>query len=381
MWFIQANMIYKVLIAAVIFSLFILCVKNTKLMKFRFLFSTLLSAAVLFLFSIKLAIVYIAYIIVTHLMIRLISKLKKTKKIFFVIMCILFVSPFVLWRIFDLSSVFETLVLVGFSYNMLKAVDALFYVYYTDIHIPFINYANFILFFPVFTAGQIFRYRDFARQFEQLGPVSADDINIGIKRFIMGLFKKVVLVTVLTMLFDHLASLQQYHWYTSLAIILLAYIVLYVDLSGYSDMAVGVGRMMAITVPENFKKPWTATSFTQFWRKWHVTLSDWIREHIFVVVQDKKLNKYQSALIGLITMIVMSLWHEFSIITVIGGIYMGLFLVIENIFSLSTFNVRKEKKIKYVMRCFFVNFFFAINALTFSLDLNKILDILKGLVR
>ena len=296
-------------------------------------------------------------------------------------MCILFVSPFILWRILDLSSVFDTIVLVGFSYNMLKAVDALFYVYYTDIHIPFINYANFILFFPVFTAGPIFRYRDFANQFERLGAVSIDDINTGIKRFIMGLFKKVVLVTLLSMVFDHLSLIENYHWYSSLAIIVLAYIVLYVDLSGYSDMAIGVGKMMSITVPENFKKPWTAASFTQFWRKWHVTLSDWIREHIFVVVQDKKLNKYQSALIGLITMIVMSLWHEFSIITVIGGIYMGLFLVIENIFSLSTFNVRKEKKIKYIVRCFFVNFFFAVNALTFSLDFNKILDILKGLIR
>lgn len=381
MWFIQADMIYKVLIAAVIFSLFILCVKNTKLIKIKNILSAIISAAVLFLFSYKLGAIYIAYILATYFLIKLIAKLKKTKKFAFVLMCVLFVSPFVLWRVLDLSTVFETIILVGFSYNMLKAVDALFYVYYTDIPISFVNYSNFILFFPVFTAGPIFRYRDFARQFDQLKPITVDDVNTGVKRFIMGLFKKVVLVTVLTFVFDHLAAFEAYHWYSSLGIILLSYILLYVDLSGYSDMAVGVGRLMGITVPENFKKPWTAASFTQFWRKWHVTLSDWIREHIFVVVQDKKLNKYQSALIGLITMIVMSLWHEFSIITVIGGIYMGLFLVIENIFSLSTFNVRKEKKYKYVLRCFFVNFFFAINALTFSLDLNKILDILKGLVR
>ena len=111
-----------------------------------------------------------------------------------------------------------------------------------------------------------------------------------------------------------------------------------------------------------------------------MTLSDWIREHIFVVVRDKKLNKYQSALIGLITMIVMSLWHEFSLITLIGGVYMGLFLVIENIFSLSTFNIRKEKKYKYIIRCVLVNFFFAVNAMTFSMDLDKILSVLKGLV-
>lgn len=374
-------MLPKVLIAAIIFSACTYILIKKERTNMVPLFGTLLSAAVLTLFSCKLAACYGVYVIATYLMLCLMQRAKKCRKIMFVSMCVIFILPFLLWRLTDISGFAgQALVLVGFSYNMLKAVDALFYVYYTGIGIKFIDYANFILFFPVFTAGPIFRYRDFAKQFNNLRAVTLYDINCGVKRFISGMFKKVVLVTVFTYAFDYLAAKDVYHWYSSLAIIFLSYLILYVDLSGYSDMAVGVGRMMAIEIPENFKSPWTAASFTQFWRKWHVTLSDWIREHIFVVVQGKKLNKYQSALIGLITMVVMSLWHEFSIMTVIGGLYMGFFLVIENIFSLSTFNVRKEKKYKYIIRCVFVNFFFAINALTFSLDLDKILAILKGLV-
>ena len=380
MWFIQADMLARVLVAALIFSVFIFISEKNGLKRLRPAFSALVSLAVLTLFSPRLALFYAAYVLVTHLMLRLMLRLRRGRKATFVLLCVLFVAPFLLWRLANAESILGIYVLLGFSYNMLKAVDALFYVYYTDISIGFVDYANFILFFPVFTAGPIFRYRDFSKEFARLGPIGLSDVNEGVRRFILGMFKKVVLMTLLTAVTDRLALIEVYRWYSSLAVIVLAYVSLYIDLSGYSDMAVGMGRLMGITVPENFKKPWGAPSFTQFWRRWHVTLSDWIREHIFVVVRDKKLNKYQSALIGLITMIVMSLWHEFSLITLIGGVYMGLFLVIENIFSLSTFNIRKEKKYKYIIRCVLVNFFFAVNAMTFSMDLDKILSVLKGLV-
>ncbi len=381
MWFIQGNMLTKVFLATILFVVGIFVLTKAGKQNYKSGLSILLSVGLLTVFSYQLALFYIGYIIITYLMLLVMQRVSKGRKAFFVIQCVLFLLPFLVWRTVPLPKILEGLVLIGFSYNMLKAVDALFYVYYTDIKIPFWEYVNYILFFPVFTAGPIFRYRDFSKEFAGLRPTSMEDISCGVKRFIAGMFKKVVLVTVLTMIFDKLAAIEVYHWYSSLSIVVLAYLVLYVDLSGYSDMAIGIGRMMAITVPENFKKPWTAPSFTQFWRRWHVTLSDWIREHIFVVVQGKQLNKYQSALIGLITMVVMSLWHEFSVMTVIGGVYMGLFLVIENIFSLSTFNVRKEKKYKYIIRCILVNFFFAVNALTFSLDLDKIIAILKGIIQ
>lgn len=381
MWFIQADMLPKVLIAAVIFAFLVFVLNRAEKTKYIHIFSTVLNIVLLTVFSYRLSAIYIGYVVITYLLLLMMKQVKYARKVLFVMLTVVFLSPFLLWRLTSLPDMFgETLVLVGFSYNMLKAVDALFYIYYTDLKIPFFEYTNFITFFPVFTAGPIMRYRDFTKQFKNPLPPTLSDVSTGVRRFILGMFKKVVLVTVLSVFFDRLSTLETYHWYSSIAILVLAYVILFVDLSGYSDMAVGVGRLMGVTIPENFKQPWTSTSFTQFWRKWHVTLGDWIREHIFVVVQGKQLKKYQSAIIGMCTMVVMSLWHEFSIMTVVGGIYMGMFLVIENLFSLSTFNARKEKKYKFFIRCAFVNFFFAVNALTFSLDLPKILEILKGLV-
>lgn len=382
MWFLQGDMLLKLLACTIVFMLGLAVFEKLKINRHFKIFSTLLSILLIISYSVQLAVFYVAYVIITYMFLRVMPRIKKCRKVMFVAFCVLFALPFLAFRITPIKNFFGfTIVLLGFAYNMLKAIDALFYTYYTDETILFTDYANFILFFPVFTSGPIFRFRDFRRAFENIKPVKLSEMEYGVKRFILGMFKKVVLITLLTMVYDKFTVLESYHWYQSLAVIFLAYVILYLDLSGYSDMAVGIGRLTSMEVPENFKQPWTAASFTQFWRKWHVTLSDWIREHIFVVVQGKKLNKYQSAIIGLVTMIVMSLWHEFTLITLLGGVYMGLFLVIENIFSLSTFNVRKEKKYKYVIRCIAVNFFFAVNALTFSLDLSKVVDILKGLVR
>lgn len=382
MWFLQGKMLITVSIALVFYVIGLFVMSKTGIAAKAFKpYSIIINLIVLYKSSREICVFYLVYVLLTYVFIRLMPKLKRFRKPIFICLIVLYISPLLLYRSFDVSFVFgKVFLLLGFSYNMLKAVDALFYAYYTDETIKFLDYANFILFFPVFTAGPIFRYRDFVPAFNSIKPLTADGLEYGIKRFIIGMFKKVVLVVVFTRIMDRVLLIKQQNTLVSLGVIALSYLLLYIDMSGYSDMAVGVGALASMKVPENFKKPWTAASFTQFWRKWHVTLSDWIREHILVVVKGKKLNKYQSALIGLITMIVMSLWHEFTLITLISGIYMGLFLVIENIFSLSTFNVRKEKKSKYIARCALVNFFFAVNALLFYLEPDNVISVLKGLV-
>src|SRR5699024_12621090 len=108
-----------------------------------------------------------------------------------------------------------------------------------------------------------------------------------VKRLILGLCKTLVLAALLTNALQRV--LQMYaHFYVSGALALLSYAILYVDLSGYSDIAIAVGSFMGIPVPENFKQPWTAASFTPFWRAWHVALSDLIREPSVVVVRGRR---------------------------------------------------------------------------------------------
>ncbi len=382
MWFIQSEMFVRVILALLLYVVGLLAASKLKLTGYFKYFSILLNLFVLFGASRELCAFYTGYVIFTYLFVHGLYKLKKARRFCFVLFCLLFVSPFFAFRLINFSGlVGEGFLLIGFSYNMLKAVDALFYTYYAEEKITFSDYANFILFFPVFTAGPIFRYRDFAAAFTSIKPLTFEHFEYGIYRFIIGMFKKVVLVSVLVRVLNHCFALPEFHWYSSLFIIILAYLLLYLDLSGYSDMAVGIGRLASVTVPENFKQPWTAASFTQFWRKWHVTLSDWIREHIFVVVQGKKLNKYLSAAIGMMTMLIMALWHDFSLTIIISGLYMGTFLAIENIFSLSTFNKRKSKKWVYVLRCTVVSFLFAVNALLYYTELDVIVSVVKGLVR
>lgn len=329
----------------------------------------------------KLALFYLAYAAFSYLLVWLLRRAKRCRRPLFVLFCLLDVVPFFFSRLVSIptdSLFFVTL--IGFAYNMLKAVDALFYVYYTPREIRPLAYANFLLFFPVLTAGPIFRYRDFIKAYENPQPVTAEVTARSVKRAILGMFKKMVLVAWLQLGLNRVLRMSP-HFYVSIALAALSYALLYFDLSGYSDIAIAFGNMLGFPVPENFKNPLSAASFTQFWRKWHATLSDWIREHIFVVVNGKRLNKYLSALIGLCTMVVMSLWHSFSLSVVVNSLYMGGLLAIENIFSLTTADRRRMKPALYIFRCLVVTGLFAVNAMFFTLSTEQVRQALGGFFR
>lgn len=268
---------------------------------------------------------------------------------------------------------------VGIAYHMLRAVDAMYFVYYTEMKIPFLTYMNYMLFFPTFTSGPIFRYRDFQKVFQKPAPLTADRFITCVKRFIKGMFKKMVVLYFVTTVFQFLIGSPK-HWYISILIVILSYLLLYFDLSGYSDIAIAAGSVMGYTVPENFRKPWAAASFTQFWRNWHITLSDWVREHIFVVLNGRKLGRWASAGMGFLVMFVMEMWHGFTLPYIIGGVYNGLCLGLENLFGLTTADKRKMKKSVYIIRCITVNGLFAVNTLLMTVTPSQLVEIVKGLV-
>lgn len=335
----------------------------------------------LFYVSEKLALFYIIYSVLSYALIKLLTKAKRWRKALFVIFCLLDIIPLIYVRsaAFGISlPIWVTL--IGFAYNMLKAVDGLFYVYYTEQNIPFLTYCNYLLFFPVITGGPIFRYRDFLTAYENPTPIDTKCAVDCVKRIILGLFKKLVLVTWLTASVGIILGYGQ-HFYVTLLLIIVSYLTLYCDLSGYSDIAIAFSYLVGIPAPENFKKPWEAATFTQFWRKWHVSLSDWIREHIFVVLNGKRLNKYLSAFIGFATMMVMAVWHGFNRAELVCGIYLGLFLAFENIFGQTTVSKRKTNKWVYRLRCACVALLFGINAMFYFLDTPQVLDVLGGLFK
>lgn len=383
MWYLQVDTLVFLLAATVGYA--VVTAALGRLLPGRRLtpFLLILDLGLLLLVSPALAAFYAGYTLATYGLMRLLGAAKGTvvRRILFVFFCVLCAVPFLFVRIAAFLPDFPPmLALVGFAYNMLKAIDGLFYVYYAEKKIPLVAYANFLLFFPVITAGPILRYRDFEKYYLAPKPVTVETVQQGVKRFIRGMFKKMVLVALLGLVSARLLELELC-LPVSLGLIVCSYFLLYFDLSGYSDIAIATASFTGFVVPENFKNPLTAASFTQFWRKWHVTLSDWIREHIFVVVNGKRLNRVASAAIGMCTMVVMSLWHEFSWATVVGGVYMGTFLVIENLFNLSTVDKRRTPKPIYWGRCVLVSFFFGINALSFTMELGQIVDVVKGLFR
>ena len=302
-------------------------------------------------------------------------------KVLFVAGCLLCTAPFLYLRLGELvSSLPKLLTLVGFAYNMLKAIDGLYYTYYTGEKPDLLSYAGYLLFFPTFTAGPILRYRDFLRDLEQPAPVTGERFTEGVKRVIRGYFKKVVLLTLVTLLLERMAEAGPHFW-LSLLICLVSYALLWLDMAGYADIAIGLGAMMGFTVAENFKHPLRAASFTQFWRNWHVSLTDWIREHIFVVLNGKKLTKYHGAVIGFGTMMVMNLWHGFSPVYLADGLLTGSLLAAENLTGLASVNRRKVKKSYFRFRCALVTLLFGFDTIFYTLSSEQLHRVLQGFLR
>ncbi len=381
MWYLQTDVLLRLLIACGIMIL--LSGLSRFIFKKDFSPKALIfaSAAVIAYVSWQLALFSIGYMLITFLFARILKPLKKTRRFFFVFFSILCTVPFFYGRMTEFFPQLPVIItFVGIAYTMLKAVDAMYFVYYTEMKIPFLTYANYMLFFPTFTSGPIFRYRDFQKVFNKPAPLTADKFIGYVKRFIRGMFKKMVVLYFVSTVFTFLVGAEK-HWYISMLVVIFSYLFLYFDLSGYSDIAIAVGSVMGYTVPENFRKPWAATSFTQFWRNWHITLSDWVREHIFVVLNGKKLGRWASAGMGFAVMFVMEMWHGFTLPYIIGGVYNGLCLGLENLFGLTTVDKRKMKKPVYVLRCIIVNMLFAFNTLLMTVTTEQFMEILKGFIR
>ncbi len=380
MWYLEADTLFKLLIATG--AMLLVSGLSRLLFKKDLAPKALIIAniAVIGIISWQLLVFSVGYTLITFILIKHLTHRKRCKKILFVVYCLICTVPFFYGRMNEFFPQLPVFIsFIGIAYHMLRAIDALYFVYYTEMDIPFFTYANYILFFPTFTAGPIFRYRDWLRVYENPKPLTFDDFITHVKRFIKGMFKKMVVLWFVTTLFNHILSLEL-HWYWCLLIITLSYLIVYLDLSGYSDIAIATGSAMGFTVPENFRKPLEAASFTVFWRNWHITLSDWVREHIFVVLNGKRLGRAASAVVGFCTMFVMEMWHGFTMPYIIGGIYNGLCLGLENLFGLTKADKRKMNKAAFVARCFIVNLLFAFNTLLFTVTTEQFFMIMRGFI-
>jgi alginate O-acetyltransferase complex protein AlgI len=210
---------------------------------------------------------------------------------------------------------------------------------YRRLHKPLDNfwqYQLYIILFPKLIAGPIIRYHDIA---DQIADRSANDTLdnklTGFYRFCLGLGKKVLIANVMAKIADEIFHLPANELTTGLAWLgMFAYTFqIYFDFSGYSDMAIGIGKMLGFKFPENFDNPYTSKSITEFWRRWHMTLGSWMKNYLYIPLGGNKVDsKYKLYFNLWLVFILSGFWHGAAWTFIVWGIYHGMWLVLERVF-------------------------------------------------
>lgn len=228
------------------------------------------------------------------------------------------------------------------------------------------TYQTYIMFFPKLIAGPIIRYKDIADDLLNRHKKDYTGLKIsGFWLFCLGLSKKVILANTIGQQADAVYQLNAEDVNSAAAWVgALAYTFqIYFDFSGYSDMAIGLGRMMGFRLAENFNNPYTAESITDFWKRWHISLGQWMRNYLYIPLGGNKKGTLRTYLNLVLVFLISGLWHGASFNFIIWGAYHGLFLCFERAF----FN-RVLKKIPYVIRMLYTFLVVCIGWIVFKSD-------------
>lgn len=223
---------------------------------------------------------------------------------------------------------------VGISFYTFHAISYLIDVYRgkNEPQKSYIDLALYICLFPQLVAGPIIRYKDVAHQFAGR-IISTPLFQRGVERFIIGLGKKVILANSLGYVVDQVFKLNPLDltmassWFG----IICYSMQLYFDFSGYSDMAIGLGKMLGFTFLENFRFPYKAQSIREFWQRWHISLSNWFRDYLYIPLGGNRVGPGRVYLNLFIVFFLTGLWHGANWNFVIWGMLHGLFMVVERI--------------------------------------------------
>lgn len=222
---------------------------------------------------------------------------------------------------------------IGISFFTLQGVAYLvdFYRYKAEF-IPFRNYVLFKSFFPQLVSGPIVRSTQLAPQIEKLSLPNQSLFLEGVSLFVLGFFKKIAIADRVAPLVDQ--AFSNPNNYNRLGLIqgVLAYSVqIWGDFSGYTDMGRGIAKMFGIILPENFFSPYLSKTPSEFWQRWHVTLSLWIRDYIYIPLGGSRGKPLRVIIVALTTMLISGLWHGAAFTFMLWGAYHGMLLVIERL--------------------------------------------------
>jgi D-alanyl-lipoteichoic acid acyltransferase DltB (MBOAT superfamily) len=258
------------------------------------------------------------------------------------------------------AAVLRIILPIGLSFHTFQSLSYIIEVYKKrqKAERNFFIYALYVMFYPQLVAGPIERPQQMLPQFHKKHTFSEENLTEGLRRILVGLFKKMIIA-------DHLALLvnQVYgnpHAYIGLPLVIATVAFafqIYCDFSGYSDIAVGSARVMGYTLMENFNLPYVSVSIAEFWRRWHISLYSWFRDYIYIPLGGNRvgtLNKYRNILI---TFTLSGLWHGTSWLFVIWGALQGIYMIINDFakgfdFSLKSHVPQPLKKILQIIFTF-----------------------------
>src|SRR5271166_154385 len=200
----------------------------------------------------------------------------------------------------------------------------------------FVTYLLYVFFFPKLLAGPIIKYHEMESQLRALPAARFEDISAGFLRFMLGVAKKTLIADTLANGADQIfevdpAGIGFSHAWTG---VLCFTFQIYFDFSGYSDMAIGIARMLGFRLRENFDMPYISCSITEFWRRWHISLTTWIREYLYIPLGGNRVPPARVYVNLWVCFLASGLWHGAAWTYVVWGGYNGLFLVLDRLFLL-----------------------------------------------
>ncbi|MCQ2523788.1 MAG: MBOAT family protein [Lachnospiraceae bacterium] len=285
--------------------------------------------------------IILANIVINYIGALLVDKLKKGRTLALIISIAMNLLMLFYFKYFDFAidtynnifnkthSLRNIVLPIGISFFTFQGMSYVIDVYRKDVEVqknPF-KVALYITLFPQLIAGPIVRYKSVAREIEDRNT-SLLDFSAGLERFIIGLSKKTLIANTMAELadqawnstgYDHLAGVA---WIVSIAYTL----QIYFDFSGYSDMAIGLGRMFGFHFDENFDLPYISESITEFWRRWHISLSSWFRDYVYIPLGGNRKRVYLNlAIVFLLT----GVWHGASWHFILWGVWNGFFILLE----------------------------------------------------
>ena len=228
---------------------------------------------------------------------------------------------------------------IGISFYTFQMISYIIDVYTEKAKVQksFLKLATYVALFPQLIAGPIVRYTTIEKELDDRDYTFSSFSN-GVRRFVIGLSKKILIANVLADAINVFNNASEktvlFYWIYAISTAL----QIYFDFSGYSDMAIGLGKMLGFNFPENFNYPYVSTSITEFWRRWHITLSTWFKDYVYIPLGGNRVGKLKWLRNIMIVWLLTGLWHGASWNFVAWGLLYGVLLIIEKIGLLKFLN-------------------------------------------